>query len=838
MSSNRSPTRARSRSPSQQTSADVGGGDQRPPPRGRGGYRRGVQPELNTIPEGIKSLQGDQGRPLKLITNFVKLKPSTSLAVYQYRVEFEPEIESVRLRTKLLFMQQDLFKRRLLYDGSNDMKSIVFLEDEVTTVSLKHPYSKEGEMITITITRTGEDELANLEMLRVYNDSMKFIMKKLGYFRLKKDLLHDSLRSPLPGNHGISIIGGYRTVASLHDGGILMNMDYISKVIQDITILSMMKALYKRDSTNFQATVRAELANTIIITKYNNKIYKIQDFKFNMNPESTFSTKKGDQISFIDYYANAYPNLKITDRGQPLILVTPDNEFRKQRERNANQQQEKPSVDREIILIPELCYLTGMTPSQRADNRLKMDMIKHSQVSPENRVKNLRKFLQILDDCESAKRECERWDYTFEKDLVELNGRQMEPERICWGNSKGKAPATWPKCEPPGSFDRTVKGASLFGTPKLDKMVFIISRPNAQLLDPIQQNLSKAFGQLNMPLSGRNVKLVKLPDDKLQTFVDACRAVEDDSTIVLILLPNSNKDRYVSCKKILTCDRGIPSQCFTAKLMSDDRKATSACVKLAIQMACKIGGEPWCLNIPAKETMVCGYDTYSDMSSRGNTIGAFCSSTNTTMTRWWSKVGRYDKLETLSTGLANCLVEGLKKWLDLNKSLPSKIMLYRDGVNEGQMEHVYHIELKGIKKAIERLADVGQLKLSVVIVTKKIGTKFFWRESPTSIQNPPPGTIIDSEVTRQARYDFFLVSQLTRQGTVSPTMYNVIEDSTGLQPQHQQMLAYKLCHLYFNWTGTVRVPAPCQYAHKLALLVGDCLHAQPHIQLSEYLHFL
>ena len=33
----------------------------------------------------------------------------------------------------------------------------------------------------------------------------------------------------------------------------------------------------------------------------------------------------------------------------------------------------------------------------------------------------------------------------------------------------------------------------------------------------------------------------------------------------------------------------------------------------------------------------------------------------------------------------------------------------------------------------------------------------------------------------------------------------------------KKRLAYKLTHLYFNWPGTVRVPAPCQYAHKLGI---------------------
>ena len=111
--------------------------------------------------------------------------------------------------------------------------------------------------------------------------------------------------------------------------------------------------------------------------------------------------------------------------------------------------------------------------------------------------------------------------------------------------------------------------------------------------------------------------------------------------------------------------------------------------------------------------------------------------------------------------------------------------------------------------------------------------------------NPPSGTVVDSDVTLPerfalpkffhaifqcilCRYDFFLVSQSVNQGTVNPTSYNVVKDTSGLLPKHIQALTYKLTHLYYNWPGTVRVPAPCQYAHKLAFLVSTdalCFHS-------------
>ena len=56
-----------------------------------------------------------------------------------------------------------------------------------------------------------------------------------------------------------------------------------------------------------------------------------------------------------------------------------------------------------------------------------------------------------------------------------------------------------------------------------------------------------------------------------------------------------------------------------------------------------------------------------------------------------------------------------------------------------------------------------------------------------------------------------------------PTLHQLIF-SVGLKPDHIQRLSYKLTHLYYNWPGTIRVPAPCQYAHKLASLIGTNIH--------------
>ena len=58
--------------------------------------------------------------------------------------------------------------------------------------------------------------------------------------------------------------------------------------------------------------------------------------------------------------------------------------------------------------------------------------------------------------------------------------------------------------------------------------------------------------------------------------------------------------------------------------------------------------------------------------------------------------------------------------------------------------------------------------------------------------------------TKPERYDFVLVSLSVNKGTVNPTSYNVIKDTTGINPDQMQALTYKMTHLYYNWPGTVR----------------------------------
>lgn len=113
----------------------------------------------------------------------------------------------------------------------------------------------------------------------------------------------------------------------------------------------------------------------------------------------------------------------------------------------------------------------------------------------------------------------------------------------------------------------------------------------------------------------------------------------------------------------------------------------------------------------------------------------------------------------------------------------------------------------------------------MVLVNKRVNQRFFSCDGPNvataRLGNPQPGTVIDTDIVAPDIYDFYLISQLSRQGVVSPTHYIVVHDTIGLDPTHIQALTYKLCYTYYNVSGSIKVPSPVQYAHRLANLVGD-----------------
>jgi len=126
------------------------------------------------------------------------------------------------------------------------------------------------------------------------------------------------------------------------------------------------------------------------MTHYNRKTYRIDDIDFDVNPSAIFTTKSktkdGEEIetemSYKDYYVNRYGiNLSETDMLQPLLVSHP-------RKKDINK-----GMKTNIILLPSLANLTGLSDDMRKDFRLMQSLSTHLHMDPVNRKKKLDEFM-------------------------------------------------------------------------------------------------------------------------------------------------------------------------------------------------------------------------------------------------------------------------------------------------------------------------------------------------------------------------------------------------------------------------------------------------------------
>ncbi|XP_061585884.1 piwi-like protein 1 isoform X1 [Cololabis saira] len=778
----------------------------------RGGHHRDIHDAGINTRQGMEhvkdSKSGTSGSVIKLKANYFRIISHPQWILYQYHVDFNPPMESRRLKSALLFQHSEILGPARSFDGAMLFLPLRLHQKE----TVLHSETRNGEKVKITVVLTNELPPSSPVCIQFYNIIFKKVLKMLNMQQIGRNFYNpdDPLNVP---QHKLTIWPGFSTTILHYESSIMMCTDVSHKVLRNETVLDYMYNLRERHgSQRFPEYCTKDLVGLIVLTKYNNKTYRIDDIQWDHTPSNTF--KKGDKdTTFRDYYKNQY-GLDIKDGSQALLV---------------SNVKRKGSTLGPAMLIPELCYFTGLTDKMRSDMVLMRDLSTHTRLNPEHREKRLSSFVTKIEQNPQARGELDKWGLKFENHLLSLDGRLLTGERIVLG---GRAvdynPAT-------ADWSREMRGIPVVNCPALKNWLMFYTRRNTKESQSLLETLGKVAGPFNIRLQ-RGVMIEY--EDHQEALLEALKYnIGPETQMVVVVLPTNRKDKYDTMKKFLCVDCPTPSQCVVARTISRPQGLMTVATKILLQIACKIGGELWSVEIPLKMLMIVGIDCYHDTAGGKRSIGALVASLNNSMTRWYSKCVLQHKGQEIMDGLKMALSGALKDYLKFNEHLPSRIIVFRDGVGDGQLHSVVNYEVAQILSTIKSMGPDYNPKLSVVVVTKRISARFF-TQIGGKITNPPPGTVIDTEVTRPEWYDFYIVSQAVRFGSVAPTHYNVVYDTSGLKPDHMQRLTYKMCHMYYNWQGIIRVPAPCQYAHKLAFLVGQNLHKVPHVQLDNFLFYL
>ncbi|XP_014605290.1 PREDICTED: protein aubergine-like isoform X2 [Polistes canadensis] len=757
-----------------------------------------------TRPDNLPTKKGVTGNQITLQSNYFKLPSTTDWILFQHRVDFAPEEDSIFGRKQLLKYHKErlgayIFDGTILYTSNRLPKNIELLSIRET----------DNEKITITVRFVREVPKNDFYYLQFFNLIMKKCLEFLNLQLVGRNF-YDAHSKIDISQFKLELWPGYFTSIREHERNILMCAEITHKVMRQETLLDIWINCLETERKPYETFIDT-VKGTVVLTGYNNNTYNIQDVDFKLKPTSTFKLKTGESISYQNYYKNRY-QLKVTYADQPLLIAKP-----KQKLRNMNTN----VSDQVIYLVPEFCRATGLTEKMRSNFNLMKSLSTHTRVSPEARIKKLLNFNRRLCSEPNIISELKNWNLKLENKLIEVPARVLPYENIVYGSrtKSTTSEANWTK---------DLRNNRFVSCTSLDNWVVIQTSFTRADCETFLKNVMKAADGMGFNIKRPEMIIIK--DDRLGTYLEALESYlsKKRTQFVFCILPHVRADRYNAIKKKCCVDRPVPSQVVIQKNLV---KGLSVATKVAIQINCKLGGVPWYVEVPLSGLMVVGFDVSHGKQSCN--YGATVASINTNLSRYVSAVSLHTYGDELSNDISTHICKFVMVYKNVNNKLPDRIVLYRDGVGEGQIEQVYQHEVKEIRTNLQKLYKEQVVKLAVIIVNKRVNSRLFYRDG-----NPPSGTIVDDVITSRVKYDFFIVSQHVTQGTVTPTSYSVIDDNVGLDADKMQRLTYKLTHMYYNWSGTVRVPAPCQYAHKLAYLISENIKTVPNVRLEQLLYYL
>uniref|UniRef100_U3J2X3 Piwi-like protein 2 n=1 Tax=Anas platyrhynchos platyrhynchos TaxID=8840 RepID=U3J2X3_ANAPP len=733
-------------------------------------------------------------------------------AVYQYHVTFSPEVECRSARFGMLKEQRSVTGDVTAFDGS-----ILFLPILLPQpVSLKAQRRVDGEEVSVTIQLTKVLEPSSDLCIPFYNVVFRRVMRILDMKLVGRNFFDPSQASMLQ-HYRLQVWPGYSVSIRRRDGGLFLQVDTVHKVIRSDSVLASMHAIYKQNAAGFKDECTKQLVGSMVLTRYNNRTYRIDDIDWDRTPRDSFTLASGEEITFVDYYSKTY-GITVRELDQPLLVHRPKEKRMPGR---------KPQVEM-ILLVPELTFLTGVTEIKK-DTRMLKDVMREMLQSPQQHYECLCSLLRRIQESQEASHELMRWGLVLAQDIHRTQGRVLPTERINLRHS-----SFFPAEDL--SWSKEVSREASISTVAMNYWLLVYPRRLQDLMKELVAAMKSVCGPIGMHVNAP--ALVELKDDRIETYVRTIRGLlgsEDKVQLLLCITSKSKEDLYSAIKKLCCVQTPVPSQVINVQsLTGQSSKLRSIVQKVLLQINCKLGGELWGIDVPLKQLMVIGMDVSHGRGTR-SVIG-FVASVNQVLTKWYSRVVFQMPQQEIADSLRLCLADALQCFHEMNHCLPKKIVVYRDGVSDGQLDTVVKYEIPQLQKCFDTFENY-QPSMVVVVVQKQISTNFY-TDTSERLACPPAGTVIDHTITSTEWQDFYLLAHRARQGCSVPTRYVCVLNTANLSPEHLQRLTFKLCHLYWNWPGTIRVPAPCKYAHKLAFLAGQVLHHEPAPQLCDRLFFL
>ena len=274
------------------------------------------------------------------------------------------------------------------------------------------------------------------------------------------------------------------------------------------------------------------------------------------------------------------------------------------------------------------------------------------------------------------------------------------------------------------------------------------------------------------------------PLKRLDRWFQNYQSNNSDVPIVLVILPDNNSQLYNQIKQLGDLKHGILTICvvgskrkfyntmtYTTRDGSIVYKSIQYNANVALKVNIKNDGVNHVLKgnqlgfISEGKTMVVGIDVTHPSPGSGPSVAAMVASSDRYLAQWPAEIrvnpARQEKVNTLHSMLRSHLLS----WKERHGSLPNRLLIYRDGVSEGQFQMVLDEELPQLREACASAYGKAYKKeesprITLIIVGKRHHTRFYRTKKST-------GEIIDTNKGKDGNPPFGTVSTFS---SMSPSL--------------------------------------------------------------------
>lgn len=349
------------------------------------------------------------------------------------------------------------------------------------------------------------------------------------------------------------------------------------------------------------------------------------------------------------------------------------------------------------------------------------------------------------------------------RDMILVAGRILEPPPVLYKNKT-------PSVTAGASWNMIKKQFAVPG--RISKWSFLTlgsASFSQQYLDLLTKALKDCGLAVEAPMSPPGTKGYHAPltFNENENDTNIMRIFQTMSKagikFLLVILPTTNAITYGRVKFWADVKAGIHTVCAVESKLS---KGPNYYANIALKFNLKCGGVNHLL--PAAKlgflaqgtTMVVGIDVThpAPKSMLGcPSIAGVVASVDGMYGQWPGSIRCQKSRQEMVQDLDVMMKERLTLWREKNKKLPERILIYRDGVSEGQYASVLTTELDGIRKACEIYRPGPDPKITIMVVGKRHHTRFYPTNEADADRkgNPLNGTIVDRGVTMEKGVSVF-----------------------------------------------------------------------------------